>query len=232
VFVVVGGVFTALLAFGLYRLCRRRRRSRHERWIAGIPRHRPLSETSQDPFQDPQIPQMRTISSHGHILDTDIPHQTPLSDDGHDALGLYDMEPMRQYEHPMNPPEPHTGIGSNEIGLAITTDHLRPSTAQSSPSIYPPSLPPQGDDARYPEEEISQPRRYSYSSDTAAPPRPRRSHLRDLPIKTQLVTPPSSDSSHSPVSATFYQSDSTISRQGSISRVIGRPTLLNVGAAI
>ncbi|KAJ7706213.1 hypothetical protein B0H17DRAFT_616745 [Mycena rosella] len=156
----------------MFIMCRRRqrRRERHRKWLISINRPRPTSmaDGSQDPFQDPRSP------------------PTP---------------PMRAVE-PNWPRPPHqynpgNGLGLTAIGLAITTnDAYTPSLAQSSPSIYPPSLPPANDELI--EEVEPQPQRYSDSS--VAPPRPRRSHLRDPPSTAQLVTPPSSVSSHSPVS--------------------------------
>jgi len=76
--------------------------------------------------------------------------------------------------------------------------------AQSSPSIYPPSLPPTGDDdnlpvAQWPTEKAA-PQPLHDSFIVEAPPRPPRSLLRRNSVKVSEVyplTPPASISSHS-----------------------------------
>jgi len=239
VFLVVGALITAAAAFAIFILCRRRRRQRerHRRWLISVNRPRPMADGSDDPFQDPRSPPsppMRVIPHYTHAWDTQ-PRATPR-DSPTSGLGLFDVPPANQHEHvEEHQLEHYDGIDRNEIGLAITTNQSKPSLAQSSPSIYPPSLPPTNDEDRIFEEAYSQPQPYRDAS--AAPPRPRRSHLRDAPSKGQLLTPPSSVSSHSPVSEfgghfgfTPADHEQPIIQHGSpqLNEIIGRRTLLDV----
>ncbi|KAJ7492647.1 hypothetical protein FB451DRAFT_541812 [Mycena latifolia] len=199
VFLVVGAIVAGIAAAIMFILCRRRRRrrERHRRWLVSINRPRPLADGSDNPFEDPPRPSP-SPPMRGVDRNWNIPAHTPHQDNSGNGLGLYNVAPPRHDEHPEEHDGPYGILDRNEIGLAITTNHSRPSLAQSSPSIYPPSLPPANDDHTF-EEAQTQPQRYSDAS--AAPPRPRRSHLRDPPSsKALLITPPSSVSSHSPVS--------------------------------
>ncbi|KAJ7125607.1 hypothetical protein C8R43DRAFT_711491 [Mycena crocata] len=246
VFLVVGALLTGIAAFGIFILCRRRRRRReaHRRWLISINRPRPAADEREDPFQDPRTPpspQMRGIDPRW-----DVRARTP-TEENHAGLGLYNLPsppPPRRIpspghgDHLGEHEERHSILDRNEIGLAITTNNFnqsRPSLAQSSPSIYPPSLPPANDDHPF-EEAPSLPQRYSDAS--VAPPRPRRSHLRDPPSTAQLVTPPSSISSHSPVSEFAGPFGFTNAKEGErsattagptpLDEIIGRRTLLDV----
>lgn len=105
------------------------------------------------------------------------------------------------------------------------------STARSSPSIYPASLPPSGDDdvtetTQSPDTEHSPV--FSFRSLTGpAPPRPPRSHLRQSSTKfyeMYPVTPPTSVSSHEP-----SKPPSPILDQA---KAIQRRTLLDVSPAV
>ncbi|KAG6890429.1 hypothetical protein C0995_008783 [Termitomyces sp. Mi166 len=103
------------------------------------------------------------------------------------------------------------------------------STAQSSPSIYPPSLPPSGDDDNT--TDATQSPISDYSSDVShfkfiasgAPPRPPRSPLRQSlmlkPLETYPITPPSSVSSHTPPSSPIVLD---------AAKIVNRRTLLDV----
>jgi len=225
---------TAAAAFGIFILCRRRRRrrERHRRWLISINRPRPMADGFQDPFQNPgsaPSPPMRVVR---HPWDTEVP--TAHQDFSANGLGLYNVPQTHQNEHVEEHRQHYDAIDRNEIGLAITTNQSKPSLAQSSPSIYPPSLPPTNDDDPF-KESYSQPQRYSDAP--VPPPRPRRSHLRDAPSKGQLLTPPSSVSSHSPISEFgspfgFTSADSEpLTPQLGPSRldeIIGRRTLLDI----
>ncbi|KAJ6621716.1 hypothetical protein B0H10DRAFT_2187958 [Mycena sp. CBHHK59/15] len=206
VFVVIGAIFTCIVAFGVFYLCRRRRRARerHRSWLVSVNRPRPMAEEPQDPFDDPQVapsPPIRVVPKYGH----DSQPQTPLHEKSTEGLGLYQDTPTRHFDNQVDRQRPYSRMESEEnhemgeIGLAISANQSKPSLAQSSPSIYPPSLPPVNDDPPFIEEEVRQ-QTQRYSDSSVAPPRPRRSHLRDAVFKPQLITPPSSVSSHRSVS--------------------------------
>ncbi|KAJ7092696.1 hypothetical protein C8R44DRAFT_891132 [Mycena epipterygia] len=233
VFLVVGAILTTIAAVAIFFMCRRRRRrrERHRRWLISVNRPRAMADDSQDPFQDPRTapsPPMRSV-------DHDWEFQPDQGSSGN-GLGLYNVPQTSRSEHPEQYGRDFNNVDRNEIGLAISTNRSRPSLAQSSPSIYPPSLPPAANEDHLEEEAPSQPQRYSDTS--AAPPRPRRSHLRVTPSKGQLITPPSSVSSHSPVSEFtgpfgFTPADgepSSAVQQGHLQRteIMGRRTLLDV----
>ncbi|KAJ7786278.1 hypothetical protein B0H16DRAFT_25759 [Mycena metata] len=242
VFLVVGGILTAIAAFGIFIMCRRRRRKRerHRRWLISINRPRSVMD---DPFQSPRSapnPPIRVVPP-----EWDTEHRQEMSESG---LGLYNVpqreqaeEQHGQYAEPQHFEQLQAyydgaNLPHQNIGLAISTDvnRSKPSLAQSSPSVYPPSLPPANDD-RLVEEAPPPQRRYS-SDASVAPPRPRRSHLRE-PSKGPLITPPSSVSSHSPVSEfggpfgfTSLDSDRAPVQPGSpqLNEIMGRRTLLDV----
>ncbi|KAJ7783753.1 hypothetical protein DFH07DRAFT_202316 [Mycena maculata] len=242
VFLVVGVIATSIVSFGLFVMCRRRRRrrERHRRWLISVNRPRPVpDEEPQDPFQDirtpPSPPQMRGLDQNWGI-----PVRISRQGSSVSHLGLYDLPGERTPVRRVEPPEIHdtddTGIiDGNDIGLAaVSMNQSRPSLAQSSPSIYPPSLPPANDDGPF-EEVRSQPQRHSDPS--TPPPRPRRSHLRDPPSTAQLITPPASVSSHSPVSDfanpfgfSSPEADPPASQKPpvQVNELIGRRTLLDV----
>jgi len=147
------------------------------------------------------------------------------------GLGLSRVSPTGHYEHTVQHYDP---FDHNEIGLAITTNESKPSLVPSSPSIYPPSLPP-ADDEHQSEEVHSdthlEPQRPSDSS--VPPPRPRRSLLRNPSVsKAPLITPPSSVSSHSPVSEFGGPFGFTPVEPGpgplQLNDIMQRPTLLDI----
>ncbi|KAJ7169852.1 hypothetical protein C8R46DRAFT_215738 [Mycena filopes] len=242
VFLVVGGFLTALAAFGIFIMCRRRRRrrERHRRWLISINRPRNLSDVN-DPFESPRSAPSPPIRVVPPAWDTESRQE--MSESG---LGLYNVPQTQEHRQGHAEPEPqefeqlqayYDGVGRprQQIGLAISTNmnQSKPSLAQSSPSIYPPSLPPVNDDR--PAEAAPLPlRRYSSEASVApAPPRPRRSHLRES-SKAQLVTPPSSVSSHSPVSEfsgpfgfTSVDSERATSQHEQLNEIMGRRTLLD-----
>ncbi|KAJ3841371.1 hypothetical protein F5878DRAFT_17950 [Lentinula raphanica] len=166
VFTVVGIVFTAAVV-ALFVICRRRRQRkiRRHQWIDHIQKRLPAPE---DPFENPRdAPMMRSMSQtsrHEHHYQFQSPSPTtarPFFDErtpwDHDdegvippnSLGLTSMDATRispfadaQYSRRIEQP----------IGLAVTTNsppahQSRPSLAQSSPSIYPPSIPLPNDNA-------------------------------------------------------------------------------------
>ncbi|KAG6857534.1 hypothetical protein H0H87_000133 [Tephrocybe sp. NHM501043] len=125
-----------------------------------------------------------------------------------------------------------TGLIGHGTGYGHTIhDDLRKldraSIAQSSPSIYPASLPPSSEDTdatRSPTLEnspIDVP--HHKSPHTGAPPRPPRSHLRrslTKPFEMYPITPPSSVSSHTPPQSPFTSL--------APAEVVNRRTLLDV----
>ncbi|KAF7306901.1 hypothetical protein MIND_00482600 [Mycena indigotica] len=213
VFLIVGAILTGLVVFGLFILCRkhRRRREQHRRWLVSMHRPRPLSDN--DPFVNPD---MRSF---------DRPWDGRVSS----AQGHYTVAPPRRVEPPVlyyaqeedNRPFPPE---KPQMGLAITTEDAPVPSAQSSPSIYPATLPPTN------EEDTLEPIPPPILS---PPPRPRRSHLRDS-SRGHLITPPSSISSHSPVSDAANpfttDSESTSFQHGAVqlTEIMGRRTLLDV----
>lgn len=200
------GILAALLALAIVLLIRRQRRHRRRRqWLAGMQRPTP----PPDPFRDPSTPQMRNATN---VQDnSDDRHRSLVS-----ATHVQDPFTVGDGSHGMN----HTGVGSgmhatedwvpstgpfsddhaivpNRPGLVIATDRdtipSRLSLAQSSPSIYPPSLPEEDDEWQYDN-------RVQQQFVVQAPPRPPRSHLREIvsrPAEFYPMTPPPSSSSHS-----------------------------------
>jgi hypothetical protein len=240
VFLVIGVILTGVVASATFIMCRRRRRRReeHRRWLISINRPRPTADGSQeDPFEDPRSapsPPMRVVP-HAWNAPTawDAQPRAANRDSSTSALGLFDVPPTQHNEVVEEQPR-HNATNRNEIGLAITTNESKHSLARSSPSIYPPSLPPANDDRGFEE-----PQRYRDNASPPPPPRPRRSHLRDAPSKG-ILTPPSSVSDHSPVSEVAAASPwgftpteretSPIQLHGSpqLNEIMGRKTLLDV----
>ncbi|KIK70949.1 hypothetical protein GYMLUDRAFT_52125 [Collybiopsis luxurians FD-317 M1] len=178
----LGGTIAALvvvvlaLLTGLMIYCRKRnkRRMRRRQWIHNIQTRLPVPD---DPYENPrEAPVMRalgqTSGNEGHYyFDSNSPHTArpfldqedhgprfnahPSAVNPSNSLGLTSMEAVR-----MSPfsDSPYTFNDMNpQIGLAVTTDHAlgrqsRPSLAQSSPSIYPPSIPLPNDDVSVYEE--------------------------------------------------------------------------------
>ncbi|KAF7310883.1 hypothetical protein HMN09_00631500 [Mycena chlorophos] len=218
VFLVVGAILTGLAVFGLYLLCRRQRRRRelHRRWLVSKHRPRPLSDG--DPFSD-----MRSF---------DRPWDGRVSS----PRGHYSVAPPRRVEPPVLyetfddeiDRRVQPGPSDNDIGLAITTDSRKPAaSANSSPSIYPSSLPPVEEEVVVPMRQIPSP---------PPPPRPRRSILREQSNKVpvQLITPPSSVSSHSPISdavnpfRAFTETPAVQKTGVQLNEIFARRTLLDV----
>jgi len=244
VFLVVGAILTAIVASVTFIMCRRRRRRReaHRRWLISVNRPRPLGDESPNPFEDPRSapsPPMRDVSRpwDAPITWDTRPHaghresaQSATSD-----LGLLNLPPIQQGEVlAEHPAEHYNPMNPNEIGLAITTNESKPSLAQSSPSIYPASLPAAEDE--HEEAGPQQPQSPDRQMSPPPPPRPRRSHLRDVPQKG-LLTPPGSVSDHSPVSEVAPwnstpndREQSTIQLHGSsqLNEIMGRKTLLDI----
>lgn len=213
VFLVVGVLAAAVLL--LVGLCIRRRRQQHnrrKRWIDGI--QRPIPPSS-DPFNDSRdLPIMRSVNitrdnaswdGRRHTLLDDSASTSPMfpgediQGPGISGIGA-GSQPMKQYaEGPFSDIYSYRPQG---IGLAISTGpgiaQSRPSLAQSSPSVYPATLP--RDDASSIYEDVELDHREE-PNPPVAPPRPPRSVLRDMPSNSGLeyrpITPPQSVSSHS-----------------------------------
>ncbi|KAJ3750455.1 hypothetical protein DFH05DRAFT_80615 [Lentinula detonsa] len=172
VFTVIGIAFTAAVVT-IFMICRRRRqrKTRKRQWIDNIQKRLPAPD---DPFENPRdAPVMRSMSQtdrnehHYHFQSPSPTTARPFFDDrntntwDHDgedrspvggiippnSLGLTSMDATRISPF-RDSPYPH----QEPIGLAITTSspvghQSRPSLAQSSPSIYPPSIPLPNDNA-------------------------------------------------------------------------------------
>ncbi|KAF8078654.1 hypothetical protein FPV67DRAFT_1689360 [Lyophyllum atratum] len=246
VFVVVG-IFASAIGCCIVLVFRRRRRqSRRRRWLAGIQQPAP-----SNPFEDPSdSPQMRIINNNRQEVNWD--GSAPFTFSGetrqvslHSTTSQHDtdaatpfvgigsgMSPRRVpvpshhfVDNPNNNPGLGFGVG---YGRAFGEDHRdRVSIAQSSPSIYPVSLPPSGDDDTT---DATVSPTVENASDfssrhiiVGAPPRPPRSHLRrsiTKPSEMYPITPPTSVSSHAPSNP-----PSPILDQA---KVISRRTLLDV----
>jgi len=249
VFLVIGMVLTALVAWGTFIMCRRKRRRQeaHRRWLISINRPRPMAEVDGDPFEDhprsAPSPPMRIapgVWDAPSAWATQAPH-TARRESSTSGLGLFDVPATQHNEVVTHQQKHYDATNRNEIGLAITTNESKPSLAQSSPSIYPPSLPPMNDD-HDPVPEVTALQPPDRHASPPPPPRPRRSHLRDAPSKG-LLTPPGSVSDHSPVSEAPAASPwgftpaerelSTIQLHGSsqLNEIMGRKTLLDVRPA-
>jgi len=236
VFLVVG-VVAATLILLIFMACRRRRKksSRRTRWLAGIERPLPVPE---DPFEDPRDPPM---VQNIHYGPADMPwdgryRKNPSSKNSADGTGTGGLG-LTSIDHgPTDTYNSAYAYKPNEIGLATSPElgQSRRSLAQSSPSLYPPTLPNDDDDSVYEEVDLKP------KSDVPplAPPRPPRSHLRDG-LKTQEsypMTPPPSVSSHSssskppsPIADLFRSTLSTFPVESPLQEdVLHRRTLLDV----
>lgn len=221
---MVVGIVAATLVAGIFFCVRHRRRiARRRQWISGMQRLPPSSLTG-DPFQDPVDPPVAAYEAND------------------DSIAQWDgragVRPMAERPHPGGAAPGLAGVGSemhsqrgrgllfNEahlqrpapgfLGVPFQNDRLREMTqsAQSTPSIYPVSLPPDDDfhhsepsnSVRLPTDVVPPPRpprsslrdsvRYNHfdlpTSPAFDPPRPPRSSLRDS-VKYKPLTPPSSD---------------------------------------
>ncbi|KAJ4486088.1 hypothetical protein J3R30DRAFT_1453826 [Lentinula aciculospora] len=167
VFTVVGIAFTAVVV-AIFMICRRRhqRKARRHQWIDNIQKRLPATEDPLDNFENPrEAPVMRSMGQisqneryysfqspspatarpffdNGHLWDHD--EEPP---EGNNSLGLTLMEATR-----MGPFSDSLYPHQEQVGLAVTTGsppphQSRPSLVQSSPSIYPPSIPLPNDNA-------------------------------------------------------------------------------------
>lgn len=216
VFVVVGIVVAAIGLCFTFFFRRHVRRNRRRRWLEGM--HQQDASTSHNPFEDPDdTPHMRTFADEPVLVDwndrapggslgaRNSMHSS--STQRHSAVGLVGVgSGMRSTDHQM-----HSGKLWDDTrlhGVSLPFDHnlfhSRASIAQSSPSIYPASLPPDVDDnnaevARRTEKPPSPPPQNPFVAE--APPRPPRSILRRnsmrAPAEMYPMTPPASASSHS-----------------------------------
>lgn len=151
------------LAICIFMLCRRRRRRHNQRrrWIVDMQRRLPEPD---NPFEDPRhAPTVRTVNVNNHSHYDMTPPGTAhalLEDENANPLtagpstspgNTFELSDDRTLFGNSNTYRNTNAEVEHEIGLAVTTNgplHLsRPSLAQSSPSIYPPSLPSQRDDA-------------------------------------------------------------------------------------
>ncbi|KAJ3909487.1 hypothetical protein F5879DRAFT_60412 [Lentinula edodes] len=170
VFTVVGIAFTAAVV-AIFMICRRRRRrkTRRNQWIDNIQKRLPEPE---DPFENPrEAPVMRSMSQtsrneqHYHFQSPSPTTAQPFFHSGNpwdideefrsppggivqsNSLGLTSIDATR-----MSPFSDSQYPHQEHVGLAVTTSsppahQSRPSLAQSSPSIYPPSIPLPNDNA-------------------------------------------------------------------------------------
>ncbi|KAH7880798.1 uncharacterized protein C8R40DRAFT_1081922 [Lentinula edodes] len=206
VFTVVGIAFTAAVV-AIFMICRRRRRRkiRRNQWIDNIQKRLPEPE---DPFENPrEAPVMRSMSQtsrneqHYHFQSPSPTTAQPFFHSGNpwdideefrsppggivqsNSLGLTSIDATR-----MSPFSDSQYPHQEHIGLAVTTSsppahQSRPSLAQSSPSIYPPSIPLPNDNASVYEDidlmgqsnepTVTIPNPYIYPSEAVAgPPSP------------------------------------------------------------
>lgn len=178
----LGGTIAALVVVALAVLaalticCRRRgkRRMKRRQWIHNIQARLPVPD---DPYENPRdAPVMRSLSQtsqneHHYHFQSNSPisaqrfldqpssprfnahteNVVPLNSLGLTATDAYRISPLSDSPYTSN------HVPSQWIGLAVSTDGIqahqsRPSIAQSSPSIYPPSIPLPNDDGSVYEE--------------------------------------------------------------------------------
>ncbi|THV07753.1 hypothetical protein K435DRAFT_268536 [Dendrothele bispora CBS 962.96] len=245
VFLVVGIAVASLFGV-LFLLCRRRRKRRQQRqqWIASIQRRLPDNDS---PFRD-QEEDMRQVGQVGNYAAVASP-STPAPAYNHNPhTPIATSNPFRDsfYENHDHAPKDRTTTSPfsdthayrpSQIGIAVSTDVTRsnerenaqspsrPSLVQSSPSIYPPTLPLSNDDVSSIYEEVDlqpapaspppaharqdsavlpmSPTPPGIDSDASgamfSPPRPPRSVLREVPSKImeyRPLTPPESSQGH------------------------------------
>ncbi|CAK5280212.1 unnamed protein product [Mycena citricolor] len=199
VFLVVGALVSSFLAYltFLYLRARRRKRDNHRRWLMNVNRPR-------GPAAEPQTLQTAQVGDEWSRIPA--PHYAPHRASFSQGLGIYHATPRRNAPPAFEEPgEPHS--------------------RQSSPSIYPASLPEEGSP-------VMENSPVSGSSLLPVPPRPPRSQLRSVRIP---VTPPQSVSSHSPTSVEdsgnpFVDGNRSPVQQGYVplDDLMRRPTLLDV----
>ncbi|KAF8213078.1 hypothetical protein K438DRAFT_1073667 [Mycena galopus ATCC 62051] len=109
VFLVIGMVLTALVAWGTFIMCRRKRRRQeaHRRWLISINRPRPMAEVDGDPFEDhprsAPSPPMRIapgVWDAPSAWATQAPH-TARRESSTSGLGLFDV-PATQHNEVVN----------------------------------------------------------------------------------------------------------------------------------
>ncbi|KAK7468869.1 hypothetical protein VKT23_003368 [Stygiomarasmius scandens] len=239
VFLVVGIAVASLIA-GLILLCRRRRKRREQRqqWIASIRRRLPSIDA---PFRDQEDMQQvehfepaATPSNPAPAYDysprTPVATADPFRDSFYGNSGYAPKDRVST----VSPFSDNYAYRAADIGIAVSTDvptsreralsPSHPSLVQSSPSIYPPTLPLSNDDVSsiYEEVELRQepvqppvthakqdsvlipispmtPAFVDGTGTVISPPRPPRSALREVPSKTmdyRPLTPPESSQGH------------------------------------
>ncbi|GLB36123.1 putative rab subfamily of small GTPases [Lyophyllum shimeji] len=218
--------------------------NRRQRWLAGLQQPMP-----SNPFEDPSDPPpMRSVNDNHQDINWDGSAPFAFGNEEPRRLSMHsssshhhnDVTPLVGIGSGMSPrrvPVPKDDLYTNEsrvvgfgvgYGRAFNDDRRdRASLAQSSPSIYPASLPPSGDEETIDATQSPISEHSSGSSSrkvvAGAPPRPPRSHLRrsiTKPYDVYPVTPPTSVSSHAPSKPPSPILDQT--------KVTGRRTLLDV----
>jgi hypothetical protein len=241
VFVFVGVVAaTVVLCIAFFR--RHQSLNRRRRWLAGM-RQQEYSEPS-NPFEDPRNPpEMRSVTddqpqtvqgsinpvAFNDIIPGSYPTNRPYS-----GLGLIGVElgissaDLQERDRRSNDLPKHRLSQIDPFLTSIPNyTPIEPSIAQSSPSIYPPSLPSTGDDD-HPEVKDWQLENVlhiqSVNIVTDVPPRPPRSLLRrnSKPSDVLPLTLPSSSSSRSSPIV------DRLKLKGSQDNILNRRTLLDV----
>lgn len=141
---------------------------------------------------------------------------------------------------PVNADQPANDVYANKIQHALSTIHQpRHLFAQSSPSLYPSSLPP--DDARLGKDvDVQLASKQSLDEHKVVPPRPPRSPFREGSTKFiyPITPPPSTISSHDSdlpptpesckPSPSAFSAVSNVRTRSSQDDILARPTLLDV----
>jgi hypothetical protein len=235
-FVVVGVVAATVALCIVFFFRRRRRLNRPRRWLAGM--HQQSYNDPSNPFEDPgNPPEMRAVSddqsqrvreSIDRVALNDIipgPYPTNRRHSDLKSIGAGSRTDFQEHDRSSN------DVSNHQIGPTLTANldykPIEPSIAQSSLSIYPPSLPSIGDDDPYEVKdrrlEVVSPIQYA-NIVADVPPRPPRSLLRrnSKPLDIFPPTPPSSASSHSSPIVDQFQFN------GSLGDILNRRTLLDV----
>ncbi|KAF8642350.1 hypothetical protein AX16_009619 [Volvariella volvacea WC 439] len=233
-FTVIGIIAASLFMCVIWFIRRRRRIRREQRWLSGVqPLPDPDDHDDRDnPFSDPHT-QPNMTQREQPVTYT---QQTQYDRSGNANSGhLHEVFEQFGLER------------SNERILPTTTRRIPPpSLAPSSPSVYAATLPAdEPGDGQWPSSNPPLPMRPPRAE--GPPPRPPRSHLRDVVTKTNVTfpdTPPSSiissQSSSNPPSPTYnpkhrisgileeIESEESQYVSKTPREILARPTLLDV----
>ncbi|KAF5374940.1 hypothetical protein D9758_000310 [Tetrapyrgos nigripes] len=221
------GIVVACLVTGLVLLCRRRRKRREKQrqWIASVRRRLPSVDS---PFVDQEedtpmrqvdyydstppptgVPPTNPERAYDYDPRTPDPATSTFRNAGHDNKG---------YILSQRPTDPFSDLYAykhrqTEFGVAVTTDTVvdtlpalqtaqspsRPSLVQSSPSIYPPTIPLSNDDVSSIYEEVDMSHEEESQPSTQTMPHAKQDSISVIPL---MIPTPASTSTPSPTTET------------------------------